>query len=118
MQITQISLLPVAILDTPSYPEDIDEVNLQFPVIIGQINTANGEVMVLRQQVSELALQVSIDAAQTAKDVIQTAKDATAAVDAKNVILGYVIPTEATYSPDTIEAKIDMAETLTLTGAL
>ena len=82
-----------------------------------EVNPIIIEMNTLSQVVSQDALQVSIDKSTTnfAKDETLSARDE--AVLAKNEIKGYVIPTEATYSPITIEAKLDMAETLNLVGA-
>ena len=70
------------------------------------------------QTVNQDALQVSISKTETnnAKNEAISARDE--AVLAKDEIKGYVIPTEATYSPTTIKAIADMAETLNLTGAM
>ena len=59
---------------------------------------------------------ISANNATTAKDTAVSAKNE--AVLAKDEIKGYVIPTNATYSPTTIKAIADMAETLNLTGAI
>ena len=52
---------------------------------------------------------------ETLKDETKTYRDEARAD--KEYIEGYSIPTEATYSPITIDAKVDMAEVLYLTGA-
>ncbi|MFK5937730.1 MAG: hypothetical protein QM497_04945 [Sulfurimonas sp.] len=84
--------------------------------VIASMNSAITVQNSSSQQVAQDALQVSIDktATTTAKNEAISAKDE--AVLAKNEIQSYVIPTVATYSPTTIEAKLDMAETLNLVG--
>jgi hypothetical protein len=88
------------------------------------MNTQSGEN-------NETALQVEVDKNSTStsaalavlsKNQSETAKDLSIeakneAILAKDEIEGYVIPTEATYNPQTIEAMVDMAETLNITGA-
>ena len=71
----------------------------------------------LSTEMQQNAVQVSIDKEETlaAKEKSISAKDE--AVLAKNEIKGYVIPTEATYSPQTIQAKIAMDSILITTGA-
>ena len=83
-----------------------------------KFNTAANEVETNTQIVSQDALQVSISKTETnkAKDDAISAKNE--AVLAKDEIKGYVMPTGATYSPTTIKAIADMAETLNLTGAI
>ena len=67
--------------------------------------------------------QIAAGAANAARSEAVSAKND--AIDAKNVALetkewieGYVIPTEATYSPVTIEAKIRRAKVLSMTKSI
>ena len=76
------------------------------------------------EEIEETGIAVAGGVAQVARDkvtVISAKEDSESArdvaVSAKNEIQSYVVPIEATYSPETIAAMIDMAETLNLTGA-
>jgi len=71
----------------------------------------------LSAEMGQNALQVSIDKSitLTARDEAESAKNI--AVLAKDEIEGYVIPTEATYSPATIDDKVRMSQILNITGA-
>ncbi len=84
---------------------------------VPQMQSYSVALNTLSTEIQQSALQVSIDKEETlaSKDESISAKNE--AVLAKNEIKGYVIPTEATYSPQTIQAKIAMDAILTTTGA-
>ena len=101
-----------------TFSEDMDIRLEEENSRIQQMNQQSAENNALAQQVEQDALQVSIDKAQTiqAKDEAVGAKND--AVAAKQYIEGYVIPTEATYAPSTIDAKVRRAKVLTITNSI
>ena len=107
-----------------TFSEDMDERLKEENSRIEQMNTQSAEnnaTALAVQKDKESTAQYATSSANSAS-LSLTAKDEAIdarneAVLAKNEIKGYVIPTEATYSPQTIQAKIAMDAILTTTGA-
>ena len=93
----------------------LNYINATFVVensaMITSINTWTTEANALSTTVNQYLNQTK----DARNDAINAKNEA---VLAKDEIKGYVIPTNATYSPTTIKAIADMAETLNLTGAI
>jgi len=90
----------------------------QMNSLSNEINQSSDDINTVAQIVEQDALQVSISKTETNKAKEDAISAKNEAVLAKDEIKGYVMPTGATYSPTTIDAKLDMAETLNLTGAI
>jgi hypothetical protein len=105
-------------LYTDTFPEDIDVYNTELPSRIASQNAMSIEMNEMASDMDSVAINVDTSAnmAISAKEEAVNAK--TEAVNAKNAILGYVVPTNATYSPTTIEEKIRMSIVLALTSAI
>jgi len=123
MAITQIiSSAPPAPLATDVGTPAFDE--KAFP-LIEWWGTNSEEFNNYKKQMNETEVHIEsmesgvnanlIEIKQKNKEAIDARDEAIAA---KEFIDNYVMPTEATYSPTTIDAKLDMAETLNLTGAI
>ena len=84
-----------------------DDISTKHSDVISKANSANSA--------KTIAVNAQIEAENARNDAVSARNDA---VSAKDEIEGYVIPSDATYSPDTIKAIADMAETLNLTGAI
>ncbi len=103
---------------SPTFRADASYVWSTLPEVIAGYNSSIAEINDVAQTVNQDALQVSINKSATALAMSEAVSAKDEAVLAKDEIKGYVIPEEATYSPATIEAKIDMTETLNLIGAI
>ena len=101
-----------------TFRQDASYVWSTIPAVIKSMNATISEMNISVSATNQAREQTAIDASfvRAAKDEAISAKDE--AVLAKNEIEGYVIPTEATYSPQTIQAKIAMDAILTTTGAM
>lgn len=91
--------------------------NGQLNDIAEEINNVAEDIEILADNTTQNAT-LAISKAQEANASANAASlSASAALAAKGVIEGYVVPTEATYSEQTIDAKIKMAIILNMTGA-
>jgi len=97
--VTSIDETRIPVEGSATLRADASYVWSALPTSITTMNTAIGMMNAEIKKVNQDALQVSIDKAATLE-----AKNE--AVLAKNEIQGYVIPTEATYSPSEIDAKV------------
>jgi len=88
-----------------------------FPRFETEFNNSTTEIDNTIIYINSKYTQITIDTESAKKAAIDSISAKNEAIAARDVIFGYVIPTEATYSPLTIEAKLDMAETLNLVGA-
>ena len=104
-------------VNTATFPTDIDTYNAEYPGIISQTNDVRSQMNNMATDMDGVANQVAIDAGEVAtnKNITVSAKDE--AIQAKDEIQSYVIPTEATYDPATIVAKIRRAKILNMIGA-
>ena len=86
-----------------TFRSDASYVWSALPNTIKSLNTATGVMNTEIQKVNENTLQVSLNTQLTteAKQSAQNARDE--AVLAKDEIKGYVVPTEATYSPTRLD---------------
>ena len=84
---------------------------------VTNFNLRTDEINSTSNQINDTANQVAIDAdaVATNKNITVSAKDE--AIQAKDEIQSYVIPTEATYDPETIVAKVRRAKILNMIGA-
>ena len=123
MAYTAPTFTTTAIVNGNTKIQDVDEQVTQLITDVEDyVNDNLGEVANLAEgykndaeTAKTIAVNAQIEAVNVKNDAVSARDDA---VNAKNEIEGYVIPTEATYSPTTIKAIADMAETLNLTGAI
>jgi hypothetical protein len=102
--------------------QEVDEqVNQLIEDVKTYMNDNLGEAANLAEGYKDEAFSYSSlssdSASQANASAISASDDATTAVAAKEAIESYVIPTEATYNPETIEDKIRRIKTLKITGA-
>ena len=89
-------------------------INNFVPSFNSSVDSINADVTTINSA-KTIVVNAQIEAENARNDAVSARNDA---VSAKDEIEGYVIPSDATYSPDTIKAIADMAETLNLTGAI
>jgi hypothetical protein len=87
-------------------------------VTVGEINTWSTQANVVRNEMNAFAnviVQIKDDS-ESIKEDIDTQKTQ---IDNKYTeIMGYTIPTEATYNETTIDAKVRMSQVLSLTNSI
>lgn len=82
-----------------------DNYHLKLASIIDSINIWSPQANAVKVEINATSATVSQKAIQVSNDAQQASDDANIAESAKNEILNYAIPTEATYNKDTINTK-------------
>jgi len=92
----------------------IEQMNTQSD----EMNAVADEVQGLRDDTARLRNEADSirNDALNAKNEAVTAKDL--AIDAKEYIESYVVPTDATYTPEAIDAKVRMSQILAITNSI
>jgi CCR4-NOT transcriptional regulation complex NOT5 subunit len=111
-----------AIVNGNTKIQDVDEqVNQLMDDVETYMNDNLGEAANLAEGYKDEASASASASASSATEASQSASSASSDADkaeaAKEAIESYVIPTEATYNPETIEDKIRRIKTLKITGA-
>lgn len=91
-----------------------DQLRLDFVV---QANAMADEINIVSANISASAEAVDFQSRQVAEQSQQVSNNAAKVEQAKQEVEEYVIPTEATYNPKSIDDKVRMSQTLYLTGA-
>jgi uncharacterized coiled-coil DUF342 family protein len=114
--IGEIGTVPVEGSDT--FREDASRVWNELKTAIPQINTFGTQTNAVRNEMNAFAnvvVQIKDDS-ESIKEDIDTQKTQ---IDNKYTeIMGYTIPTEATYNETTIDAKVRMSQVLSLTNSI
>lgn len=103
--IPQFTRVPNKLLSPEEFRADADSFFSEIDAYVASINNWSTQANSLRDEVNVFNDNVNAKNANVNQKAIETASNAQIAETAKNTILSYVVPTNATYSPETIDNK-------------